>query len=307
MIDKNIHLAREVEKARKNSIPIVALESTIIAHGMPYPQNLETALHLENIVRKSGCCPATIFLNKGKIMVGAEPEDLQFLAQAEDVQKVTTRDIASVLVKKQTGATTVAATMRCCRLAEIKVFATGGIGGVHRGAAETFDISADLTELANTPVIVISAGAKAILDIGKTLEYLETAGVIVLGWQTAKFPGFYSASTPWSVTETRSEKEIAAIYHKQLELGLHSGMLIANPVPQEDEIPWDKMALIIDQALSDMNAVEITGKAVTPFLLRRITEITAGNSLETNIRLVENNVKLACRIAKEINNEQNSN
>jgi pseudouridylate synthase len=307
MIDKNICLSKEVEKARKNNIPIVALESTIIAHGMPYPQNLETALHLENIVRESGCCPATIYMNKGKIMVGAESEDIKFLAQAKNVQKVTTRDIASVLIKKQTGATTVAATMRCCMLAEIKVFATGGIGGVHRGVEETFDISADLTELANTPVIVISAGAKAILDIGKTLEYLETAGVTVFGWQTDKFPGFYSASTPWSVTETRSEKEIAAIYHKQIELGVLSGILIANPVPVKDEIPWNKMALIIDQALADMNAMDISGKAVTPFLLRRITEITSGNSLETNIRLVENNVKLACRIAKEIDNEQNSN
>ncbi|MCF7912885.1 MAG: pseudouridine-5'-phosphate glycosidase [Candidatus Cloacimonetes bacterium] len=300
MTYKKLHLSAEVEMAIKNNIPIVALESTIIAHGMPYPQNLETASHLENIIREKGCCPATIFLRDGNIMIGAEQEQLQHLAQAKDVQKATTRDIAAILVKNQTGATTVAATMRCCRLAGIKVFATGGIGGVHRGAEETFDISADLTELANTPVIVISAGAKAILDIGKTLEYLETAGVAVMGWQTDTFPGFYSAATPWSISRIDSAAAIAAIYKEQIELGLSSGMLIANPVPQEYEIPWNKMALIIDQALADMKAMEITGKAVTPFLLSRITEITGGDSLKTNIRLVENNVKLACRIARRL-------
>ena len=235
-------------------------------------------------------------------MIGAEPEDLEHLATAKDVKKVTTRDIARMLVNKETGATTVAATMYCACPAEIKVMATGGIGGVHRGAEESFDISADLTELSRTPVIVVSAGAKAILDIGKTLEYLETAGVPVYGWQTDIFPGFYSSRTPWQVSRIDSVKEIAEIYKKQLESGLKSGILIADPIPNEYEIPWDEMALIIDQAISDMKTMNITGKAVTPFLLKRITEITGGSSLETNIRLVENNVKLACQIAEELNN-----
>jgi len=303
MINKNIHLSTEVEKAKRERRPIIALESTIIAHGMPYPQNLETAMNLENIVRRQGYCPATVFLLDGNIMIGAEQEQLEYLAQAKDVQKVSTREIASVLVQKQTGATTVAATMHCSHLAGIRIFATGGIGGVHRGAGESFDISADLTELQRTPVIVISAGVKAILDLGKTLEYLETAGVNVFGWQTDSFPGFYSAQTPWQVSRIDDVQQISAIYHKQIELGLKSGILIANPVPVEDEIPWSEMAVIIDQALAEMQAMKITGKAVTPFLLRKITELTAGNSLETNIKLVENNVKLACRIAGELYND----
>ncbi|MDP8221639.1 MAG: pseudouridine-5'-phosphate glycosidase [Candidatus Stygibacter frigidus] len=303
MINRNIHLSTEVEKAKREKIPIIALESTIIAHGMPYPQNLKTATNLENIVRRQGYCPATVFLLDGMIMIGAEQAQLEYLAQAKDVQKVSTREIASVLVRNQTGATTVAATMHCSHLAGIRIFATGGIGGVHRGASESFDISADLTELQKTPVIVVSAGAKAILDLGKTLEYLETAGVNVFGWQTDSFPGFYSANTPWKVNRIDDTRQISAIYHKQMELGIKSGILIANPVPVEDEIPWNEMSIIIDQALVEMQVKKITGKAVTPFLLSKITELTAGNSLETNIKLVENNVKLACRIAGELYND----
>jgi pseudouridylate synthase len=292
-----ICLNPEVLAAQKNNLPIVALESTIIAHGMPFPQNLQTALKLENIVRQHNCCPATVFLYNGSIMIGAEREHLEYLARTEGVQKVTTRDIARALIDKKCGAATVAATMFCAHLAGIKVLATGGIGGVHRNAADSFDISADLTELKRTPIIVVSAGAKAILDIPKTLEYLETAGVPVLGWQTDKFPGFYSAQTPWWVEKIESSQKIAEIYKKQQELNIQSGILVANPVPVEKEIPWSEIKLIIDQALDDLQLMEFKGKAVTPFLLSRIAVITGGRSLQTNISLVKNNVELACRIA----------
>jgi len=297
---KRIQYNEEVMAAFEKNLPVVALESTIISHGMPYPQNLETAKFLEEIVREMGCCPATVFLRDGFMRIGAESADLEHLASADNVKKVTTRDLAEVLVKKETGATTVAATMRCAYLAGIKVFATGGVGGVHRGAETSFDISADLTELARTPVIVISAGAKAILDMGKTLEYLETMGVPVYGWQTDSFPGFYSAKTPWKVNRIDNVKQIGEIFTTQTEIGLKSGMLIANPVAEEFEIGWDKMAAIIDQALADMKALGISGKGVTPFLLNRIKEITDGDSLETNIRLVESNVRLGCEIAKAL-------
>jgi pseudouridine-5'-phosphate glycosidase len=267
---------------------------------MPYPQNLETALKLEGIVRENDCCPATIFLDGGKIRIGIREEELNELAQSEQVKKVTTRDISEILVRKQSGATTVAATMYCAYLAGIKVFATGGIGGVHRYAEETFDISADLTELARTPLIVVSAGAKAILDLGKTLEYLETCGVPVYGWQTESFPGFYSAATPWKVNRIDELSELAEIYRIQRELKLTNGILLTNPVAGEDEIPWQQMEVFINQALSELKKKKISGKKVTPYLLQKITELTEGRSLKANIKLVENNVKLACRLAKEI-------
>ncbi|MCF7919977.1 MAG: pseudouridine-5'-phosphate glycosidase [Candidatus Cloacimonetes bacterium] len=300
MDNGQLRFSEEVADALSSGLAVVALESTIIAHGMPFPQNLETARHLEEIVRENGCCPATVFLRDGFIRIGTDDDDLEFLSQAKDVKKVTTRDLAETLVNKWTGATTVAATMHCANMAGIEVFATGGIGGVHRGVEMSFDISADLTELQRTPVIVVSAGAKAILDIGKTLEFLETAGVPVYGWQTASFPGFYSAKTPWKVNRINEVKTIAEIFKRQREIGLNSGMLIANPIAEEFEIAWDKMALIIEQAIADMEILRISGKGVTPFLLNRIKEITEGCSLTTNIRLVESNVKLACEIGKQL-------
>lgn len=292
-----IKYSEEVISAQRANKPVVALESTIISHGMPYPQNLETARNLENIVREKGCCPATIFIHKGKICIGAESSELEYLAKAKDVKKVSTREIAEVLAEKSTGATTVAATMRCAAMAGVRVFATGGIGGVHRQAEESFDISADLTELARTPVIVISAGAKAILDIPKTLEYLETQSVPVFGWKTSSFPGFYSSETPWEVKSIESVKAIANIFMIQGEIGIESGILLANPISKDFEIPWDEMAKTINSALEDMKKEKINGKKVTPYLLKRITELTGGESLKTNIELVKSNVCLAAEIA----------
>lgn len=292
-----IKYSEEVINAQRANKPVVALESTIISHGMPYPQNLETARNLENIVREKGCCPATIFIHKGKICIGAESSELEYLAKAKDVKKVSTREIAEVLAEKSTGATTVAATMRCAAMAGVRVFATGGIGGVHRQAEESFDISADLTELARTPVIVISAGAKAILDIPKTLEYLETQSVPVFGWKTSSFPGFYSSETPWEVKSIESVKAIANIFMIQGEIGIESGILLANPISKDFEIPWDEMAKTINSALEDMKKEKINGKKVTPYLLKRITELTGGESLKTNIELVKSNVCLAAEIA----------
>lgn len=292
-----IKYSEEVINAQRANKPVVALESTIISHGMPYPQNLETARNLENIVREKGCCPATIFIHKGKICIGAESSELEYLAKAKDVKKVSTREIAEVLAEKSTGATTVAATMRCAAMAGVRVFATGGIGGVHRQAEESFDISADLTELARTPVIVISAGAKAILDIPKTLEYLETQSVPVFGWKTSSFPGFYSSETPWEVKSIESVKAIANIFMIQGEIGIESGILLANPISKDFEIPWDEMAKTINSSLEDMKKEKINGKKVTPYLLKRITELTGGESLKTNIELVKSNVCLAAEIA----------
>jgi len=299
-MNKYLQLNTETAKAINNRLPIVALESTIISHGMPYPQNLEVAEKLENIAREMGVTPATICLMDGRIKIGLEREDLEVLAKADDVQKVSSRDIGRVLATGKTGATTVAATMKAAAWAGIKVFATGGVGGVHRDGEKTFDVSNDLIELSRNPVIVVSAGAKAILDLAKTLEYLETFGVPVYGFKTDNFPAFYSSESNLTVDKTNSAEEIASIYNTNRELGMNCGILLANPIPKEFEIPFEEMDKHIQIALKKAGKSGISGRDLTPFLLKEIVAITKGRSLETNIRLVENNVRLACEIAMEL-------
>lgn len=281
--------------------PVLAFESTIISHGMPYPRNLETATAAEEIARAAGVAPATIALLDGKIHAGLTPRQLERLAREKDVLKVSRRDMAWAVARGKTGATTVSATMLAARLAGISVFATGGLGGVHRGAVETFDISADLAELAVTSVLVVSAGAKAILDLPRTLEVLETLGVPVLGYGTDEFPAFYSRSSglPLSL-RIDTAAEAAAALSAQRSLGLPQGILVANPVPPEHEIPRETIDAWIGQAMQDLAARKITGKAVTPFLLARIVELSGGRSLETNIQLFHSNVRLASAIAVEL-------
>ncbi len=291
----------EVSLALAEGRPVVALESTIITHGMPYPQNVETARLVEDEIRKRGATPATIAVMGGHIHIGLSPAALTTLGQAKDVMKLSRADLAACLATKQTGATTVAATMICAHLAGIHVFATGGIGGVHRGAEHSFDISADLLELAQTPVTVIAAGAKAILDIPKTLEVLETHGVPVIAYGQADFPAFWSRScgmpAPLSMS---SPAEVAAAHVMRVRLGLAGGQLVGNPIPQNAEIPRAEITPIIEAALRDAAAQGITAKAVTPFLLQRIYELTEGRSLTANIALVLSNARLGAEIATEI-------
>jgi pseudouridine-5'-phosphate glycosidase len=297
---KYLEFSKDVKEALKNKQPVIALESTIISHGMPYPQNLEVASKLQKISREMGVTPATICLMDGKVKIGLEKTDLEILAKANDVAKVSRRDIGRILVQKRMGATTVAATIIAANWAGIKVFATGGIGGVHRNAENTFDISNDLIELSRIPVIVVSAGAKAILDLPKTLEYLETMGVPVYGYKTDRFPAFYSSQSNQVVDKIDTPRQITDIYKTNIELGLNNGMLIANPIPEKYEIPFDEMEEYIDLALKKAKENNITGRELTPFLLLEIVKITEGRSLQANIKLVENNVRLACEIAKEL-------
>ncbi|MEO1952982.1 pseudouridine-5'-phosphate glycosidase [Thioclava sp.] len=293
--------AAEVADAKAQNRPIVALESTIITHGMPYPQNLETAQAVEAEIRKAGAVPATIAVMGGKIHIGLEPEELEALAQTKDAMKVSRADLAVCLAKGATGATTVAATMICANLAGIDVFATGGIGGVHRGAEDSFDISADLLELAQTPVSVVAAGAKAILDLPKTLEVLETHGVPVIAYGQDAFPAFWSRNSGLPAPlRADSAAEIAKSQLARAALGLPGGQLIANPIPEEAEIAREEIVPVIEQALQEAEAQGIAAKAVTPFLLSRIFELTEGRSLEANIALVLNNARLAAAIAGEI-------
>ena len=293
-------LTEEVREALHQGLPVVALESTIISHGMPYPQNVEMATEVEDIIRKGGAVPATVAVLHGRPRIGLTPDDLELLATSDEVAKASVRDIAYVMARGGHGATTVAATMRLAALAGISVFVTGGIGGVHRGAPTSFDISADLTELAATSVAVISAGVKSILDIGLTLEAMETLGVPVLSYGSDEFPAFYSRSSGFaSPMRVDSPAEIAAVMHARWDLGIAGGVSIANPVPQEQEIPADRIAGIIEQALSEMNAAGITGKETTPYLLGRIVELTDGESLRTNIALVRNNARLGAQVAIE--------
>lgn len=294
-----LSISKPVEQALQNNQPVIALESTIIAHGMPFPQNLEVARKLEKIAKNNNVVPAYICLMDGKIKIGLNQQELEELASSKNIRKVSSREIANVLVKKEMGATTVSATMIAANMAEIKVFATGGIGGVHRFAKQTFDISADLFELAKTPVIVVSAGAKAILDLAKTLEILETLCVPVLGFQTDFFPAFYSAKTNLKIEKIDTVKQIAKIFKLNRELSFSNGILIANPIPQKYEIPFDEMDKFISIAIKKKEEKNITGQKVTPFLLRKIVELTEGKALQANVKLVENNVKLASRIAKE--------
>ncbi len=293
--------APEVMTALADSTPIVALESTIITHGMPYPQNLETARLIESEIRAAGAVPATIAVMDGQIRVGLDDETLEKLAQAKDVMKLSRADLAFAVAGGHTGATTVAATMICARLAGISVFATGGIGGVHRGAESSFDISADLEELAQTPVIVVGAGAKAILDLPKTLEILETRGVPVVTYGQDDFPAFWSRSSGLpSPLRADSPAEIAAAHKMRELLDLKGGMLVANPIPAADEIPAGVLKPVIAQAIAESVAQDIAAKSVTPFLLQRIFELTDGASLTANIALVRNNARLAAEIAKAL-------
>lgn len=290
----------EVKEALEQGKPVVALESTIISHGMPYPQNVEMANKTEQIVRDHGAIPATIAVIDGKIQVGLSPEQLELLATAEDVEKVSRRDMAQVLAEGKLGATTVATTMIGAHLAGIDVFVTGGIGGVHRGYEDHMDVSADLEELAQTPVTVVCAGAKAILDLPRTLEYLETKGVPVLGYGTDYLPAFYSSTSEYKLrARVDSPTEVANIMDASRALEFDGGILVTNPVPTEDEIPAEEINVIIDQALKEEKAAGIRGKDSTPFLLGKIVELTEGRSLETNIALVYNNAKVGAQIAVE--------
>ncbi len=291
----------DVAAAKAAGQPIVALESTIITHGMPFPQNVETARKVEDTVRAAGAVPATIAIMGGNIHIGLTEAELDSLGQAKNVAKLSRADLAVCLVQGGVGATTVAATMICAHLAGIHVFATGGIGGVHRGAEHSFDISADLMELAATPVTVVAAGAKAILDLPKTLEVLETSGVPVIAYGQADFPAFWSRSSGLKAPlQLNSAKEIAASQKLRTALGLPGGQLVANPIPLDAEIAADVINPVINQALAEAEAQSIQAKAVTPFLLQRIFELTQGHSLESNIALVLNNARLAAEIAREI-------
>ena len=288
----------EVTQARADGAPIVALESTIITHGMPYPQNVETARRVEEAVREQGAVPATIAIMDRSINIGLEQDALEALAQAKNVAKLSRADLAHCLTSGRSGATTVAATMICAHLAGIRVFATGGIGGVHRGASKTFDISADLQELSQTPVAVVSAGAKAILDIPKTLEVLETLGVPVIAYGQDELPAFWSRNSGIAAPlRCDTADDIARAIDVRETLGLSGGHLIANPIPVDAEIAADTLAPIIAKANAEATAQGITGKAVTPFLLSRIFKLTQGQSLEANIALVLNNAQLAAKIA----------
>lgn len=298
-----LKISEEVQDALDHHLPIVALESTIISHGMPYPKNLETALNCEKIIREKGAVPATIAIIKGKICVGLNSEELAYLAKnAQDVVKTSRRDIASVCAKGLTGATTVSSTMFIASLAGIKIFATGGIGGVHRNAEVSMDISADLEELAQTNVAVVCAGAKAILDLAKTLEYLETKGVPVIGYQTDTLPAFYTRTSPYKVDyQMDSPKEIAKMLKIKWDLGLNGGALITNPIPEAFSLDEKLMNKAIDQALEEAKEQHIGGKAITPYLLSRIKDLTKGESLASNIQLVYHNCELASLIAKAYN------
>ncbi|PJW16969.1 pseudouridine-5'-phosphate glycosidase [Geobacillus sp. WSUCF-018B] len=293
--------SEEVAQAKAEKKPIVALESTIISHGMPYPENVQTAKDVERIIRDRGAVPATIAIFNGKIKIGLTEGELEQLGTSHDVEKVSRRDLPYVVAMKKHGATTVAGTMICAQMAGIRVFATGGIGGVHRGAERTMDISADLQELAHTNVAVVCAGAKSILDLGLTLEYLETHGVPVIGYQTDVLPAFYSRTSPFRVGyRLDSAKEIAQFLETKWKLGLNGGVVIANPVPKEEELEESYITAIIEQALKEAEKQHITGKAVTPFLLDRVKTLTGGKSLQANIALVKNNAALAADLAREL-------
>lgn len=281
--------------------PLVALESTIITHGMPYPQNLEMAQAVEDIIAEGGATPALIAVVDGRIKVGLSDEERTALGQAKDARKASRADLAFAVSSGENAGTTVAGTMMVAQMVGIKVFATGGIGGVHQGASESFDISADLIELGRTGVIVVAAGAKAILDIPKTLEVLETQGVPVVGYQTDVVPAFWSRTSDLPIPlRIDSAQEIAAFQKTRDQLGVDGGMLVANPIPTADEIPQDVMQGFIAQAQADLESQGITGKAVTPFLLARLLELTDGRSLTSNIALVKNNARLATEIAKAL-------
>jgi pseudouridine-5'-phosphate glycosidase len=296
-----IHVSAAVRDALKRRMPVVALESTILAHGMPYPRNLETALAVEADVRDAGALPATIAVLDGTIRVGLDEEELHRVATAQNILKISRADLAYAVAQRRDGATTVAATMLCAHRAGILVFATGGIGGVHRGVANTMDVSADLTELARTPMVIVCAGAKAILDIPKTLEVLETLGVAVGVYRSDEFPAFWSRSSGLRAPLRFDDvPAIAATFRTARELGIDGGTLIANPIAAEMEIPQDAMTTLIERAVVEAHDERISGKTLTPWLLNRIYELTDGRSLEANIALVRANARLAAEIANEL-------
>jgi pseudouridine-5'-phosphate glycosidase len=297
-VKEYLSVRRDVAEAIRLQRPVIALESTIIAHGLPRPQNVEIALKAEEEARKLGAVPATMGIMEGRIVIGLNPEQIELLGTEQEVLKVSRKDFAYALATGRIGATTVCGTMMAAHMAGIRVFATGGIGGVHRGAEQSFDISADLLELSRTPVVVVSAGAKSILDLPKTLEFLETRGVPVLGYQTSHFPAFYSAESDLPLDlVVESPEQIAGIYGMQRSLGLEQGILVANPIPKKHEIPRAIMEGYLGTALTELDRAGVTGKQVTPFLLSRVFELSGGKSLEANIELLYNNVRLACRIA----------
>lgn len=294
-------ISQEVKHALLHHQPVVALESTIISHGMPYPKNVETALRVEQVIRNAGCIPAMIGIIEGEPIIGMSAEEIELFGKREGIVKVSRRDLPIVYAKKLWGATTVAATMILARQADIEVFVTGGIGGVHRHGNETFDISADLQELSRTDVTVVCAGAKAILDLPLTMEYLETMGVPVLGYQTKELPAFYTRKSGIALEYSfDTPLELAMIIKEKRKAHLHGGLLITNPIPEEYALDENLMNQSVNQALKEADEKGIHGKDVTPFLLRRVVELTGGESLESNIQLVLNNARLGAEIAKEL-------
>jgi pseudouridine-5'-phosphate glycosidase len=295
VLDKSLEVAEALDSGK----PVVALESTIISHGMPYPKNVETAASVENIIREAGATPATIAILNGRAKVGLSADEIQYLGQqGTNVTKCSRRDLPFVIARKEDGATTVAATMILAAMAGIRVFATGGIGGVHRGVEETMDISADLEELARTSVAVVCAGIKSVLDVGRTLEYLETKGVPVVGFGTDTLPAFYTRESDFGVDyRVDTAEEVAAAMNIKWDTGLEGGMVVAVPIPEEHALDRDEINGVIDEAITEMQRQGITGKDTTPFLLARIAERTGGRSLEANIQLVKNNASVAAEIA----------
>jgi pseudouridine-5'-phosphate glycosidase len=293
-----IEIHPTIQKAIFENKPVVALESTIISHGMPYPDNVAMALQVEDVILNEGATPATIAIIDGIIKVGLTHDEIEYLAKAKDVLKVSKRDFAYAISQKRTGATTVSATMIIAEMAGLQVFATGGIGGVHRGATETFDISRDLEELSHVNVCVVCAGAKSILDLGLTLEYLETKGVEIIGYQTKKLPAFYTRESEFEVDyQLDTPEEIANLIYAKWDMGLKGGVVVANPIPKAYSLDALVINQAIDQALLEANKKQIKGKDTTPFLLSKVKEITGGESLASNIELMKNNAKLAAQIA----------
>ena len=298
-MNKYLDVNPEVAAALAAGKPVVALESTIISHGMPYPQNVQTALNVERIIRENGAVPATIAIIGGRLKAGLTAEEIEYFGKkGRAIHKASRRDLAVLCAKGEDGATTVTTTMMIANMAGIRFFATGGIGGVHRGAETTMDISADLEELSRTPVMVVCAGAKSILDLGLTLEYLETKGVPVLGYQTEELPAFYTRKSGFGVDyRMDSPEELAAAFKAQNDMELGAGMLVTNPIPEEFAMPKEVIDAAIDQAIRECNEQGIKGKETTPFLLARVAEITGGDSLASNIQLVYNNAKLTAQTA----------
>ena len=299
-MNKHLEISPEVKSALENGKPVVALESTIISHGMPYPQNVETALMVEDTIRQEGAVPATIAVIGGRLKAGLTKEEIEYLGKkGTAVTKASRRDLPVLVAQKRDGATTVATTMIIAHLAGIRIFATGGVGGVHRGAETTMDISADLEELARTPVMVVCAGAKSILDLGLTLEYLETKGVPVIGYQTSELPAFYTRVSGFKVDyRIDTPEDLAAAFNAQQEMGLKSGMLVTNPIPEEWSMDPAYINGAINQAVEEARQKGIHGKETTPFLLAKVKDLTGGSSLKANIQLVLNNARLAARTAR---------